>query len=893
MDNRYEAYAYADPLFYDSPVRWGAVEEFAAAGRPLPDGWERVDFDGWTLLRPAGVALPPQGWKVHVSASLDDAEPVLERVRAYCLQARITFKFLRGLPMLQLQNSKYAPRGSSGKFCALYPCDEGELERCLTDLDQALAGRAGPYILSDLRWRQGPLYLRYGGFVPRHVTGADGERRLALETPDGRLVPDVRGPGFSVPSWAPIPDFVAAAMRERAARRNDALPYTVERVLHFSNAGGVYLAHRDDGTEPADQVVLKEARPFAGLDQRGEDAVTRLRHERDILERLSGLPGVPVLHELLKVWEHEFLVEEFVPGLSLNQWLGAHYPLVRPGADADEVADYTRRALDLIGRIEGTLQEIHARGVVFGDLHPRNVIVGPDDRTCFIDFELASPAESFVRPALGAAGFTAPLGRTGADLDHYAAAALRLWMFLPLAQLTALDPGKAAELADAIEDRFPVPPGFTDDIRRLLGPADGDGRRPRPQIGQRRVEVRALLTVPEAEWPRLRDALARGIDAMATPDRTDRLFPGDVAQFGPGGGLGLAHGAAGVLYALHVTGAAIDPGHVEWLVRASRTAEARPGLYTGGHGVAYALDLLGERQAALDLMDRLSKAAGDGDEAPGGGPAVPGLGAGSAGVALTLLHFADADGPHRLDLAVRLACHAADSLTTPDSTAPDGPAPGGPGSTGRPRTGLFVGRAGVALALVRLFEHTGDPSLLDRAERLLGQDLDRCALMPDGTLQTPDGTRTLPYLETGSTGIGLALEALLTHRPESPTAALRPQIVLAAQPEFVIQSGLFNGRAGLLGYLALTQRADQRAELRAELRADGRAAPAVDRHRRLLALHQISYHGEPAYPGDQLLRLSADLATGSAGVLLALGTALAGTPFLPWTSAPARSATTG
>ncbi|MFD0635876.1 hypothetical protein ACFQ9X_34240 [Catenulispora yoronensis] len=34
--------------------------------------------------------------------------------------------------------------------------------------------------------------------------------------------------------------------------------------------------------------MLKEARPHAGLDQRGEDAVQRLGHERDILRRLAA-----------------------------------------------------------------------------------------------------------------------------------------------------------------------------------------------------------------------------------------------------------------------------------------------------------------------------------------------------------------------------------------------------------------------------------------------------------------------------------------------------------------------------------------------------------------------------------------------------------------------------
>ncbi|MFD0349884.1 hypothetical protein ACFQ0M_35380 [Kitasatospora aburaviensis] len=174
MDNRYEAYAYADPLFYDSPRRWGAHEEFAAVTRPLPDGWERGELEMWSVVRPTGVRIPDQGWKIHVSSCIETAEEVLETVHAYCLRERITFKFLRGLPILQVQNSKYAPRGSSGKFCTLYPVDDAELERCLHGLGRLLAGRKGPYILSDLRWADGPLYLRYGGFAERYCRNEQG-----------------------------------------------------------------------------------------------------------------------------------------------------------------------------------------------------------------------------------------------------------------------------------------------------------------------------------------------------------------------------------------------------------------------------------------------------------------------------------------------------------------------------------------------------------------------------------------------------------------------------------------------------------------------------------------------------------------------------------------------
>ncbi|MFH9354064.1 class III lanthionine synthetase LanKC [Kitasatospora sp. NPDC017646] len=868
MDNRYEAYAFADPLFYDSPRHWGAQEEFAAVGRPLPAGWERTDQEIWAVVRPVGVRLPSQGWKIHVSSCAEDAEAVLAEVFAFCLSERVAFKFLRGLPILRMQNSKYAPRGASGKFCALYPVDDAQLERCLDGLGRALAGRRGPYILSDLRWGEGPLYLRYGGFAERHCRNEAGERVLALEGPDGRLVPDVRGPGFAVPDWAPVPAVIAPAVAERAAQSESGLPYTVERVLHFSNAGGVYLA-RDGADGP--RLVLKEARPYAGLDQRGVDAVTRLHGEHATLLRLAGVPGVPVDHGLLTAWEHEFLVQEFVEGRSLSEWLAAHYPLIHPGADEAAVADYTREALEIVDRVAEVLAAIHRRGVVFGDLHPRNVIIRPDRTVCFIDFELASTEEEFVRPALGAAGFTAPRGITGTAIDRYGLAAIRLWLFLPLAQLPALDPGKAEELADAIERRFPVPAGYTDEIRRLLGPDPAAGRTARPELGLRRHEAGALLAAPEADWPGIRDSLAAGIAAMATPERTDRLFPGDVAQF-THDGLGLAYGAAGVLYALHATGAAIDPEHVRWLADAAHGRPLEPGLYYGGHGVAYVLDLLGEHEAAHALLGRLARAPQDEPQ--------PGLAAGAPGIALTLLHFASRSGEARLlDHALALARASADALEKAGTSDPRRPA------------GLLAGASGAALALVRLYERTGEETLLDQAETLLELDLDRCTSVADGTLQVVDGRRVLPYVETGSAGIGLVLEALLAHRPASPAARHQAAIRRVAEPEFIIQPGLFNGRAGLIGYLALGQdRAAGTARL--DRTADPARTAQLDRQRALLGLHQITYQGHLAFPGDQLLRLSADLATGSAGVLLALGTALAGTPFLPWTGSPAAAPTT-
>src|SRR5207237_614594 len=104
----------------------------------------------------------------------------------------------------------------------------------------------------------------------------------------------------------------------------------------------------------------------------------------------------------------------------------------------------------------------------------------------------------------------------------------------------------------------------------------------------------AAIPFPLDGWPATRDALAGAIEASATPARADRLFPGDIEQFAIGGGSNVAHGAAGVLYALAVTGAQSRAEYADWLAeRALRPASGTGvGFYTGLHGVAYVLERL-------------------------------------------------------------------------------------------------------------------------------------------------------------------------------------------------------------------------------------------------------------------------------------------------------------
>jgi tRNA A-37 threonylcarbamoyl transferase component Bud32 len=814
--------------------------DYRAVAQPAPEGWLRLESGDWVEFRPATAQLPPQGWKIHVSACLENAERIADRVSDYCIEHRIAFKLIRNRQLLLLRNSKYADRSASGKFLTLYPRDEGEFERLLADLNDRLKGEPGPYILSDLRWDLGPLYIRYGGFAPRFVVGPSGEEEPAIENDSGELVPDRRTPTFAPPPWVSLPMILGPHLAARNRTTLEGLPFRISRALHFSNGGGVYLAHC---AKSGDAVVVKEARPYAGLSWDGVDAVTRLRRERDTLARLAGLGSVPMLRDYATLGEQEFLVEEFIEGATLSSLMVQRYPLVSRSPQQSLLTAYADWAVGICKQVERAVDAIHRRSVVIGDIHPSNILVRPSGEIALIDWETASLVEDGGRPTIGNPDFMAPRDREGFDIDRYALASLRLYLFLPLTALMRLDACKARQFGETIEAQFPVGRDFLGDAVATIAPSK--------QVAPAAPDAEIDLVNEPGAWLKLRDSMAAGILASATPDRKDRLFPGDIEQFAPAGGVNFANGAAGVLYALHSAGVARQQKHEEWLLQQAAHAGNRSelGFYDGLHGVAFAFERLGNRQDAMKVLDICVE-----QMRRTGAKRSLDLRTGLAGMGLNLLHFATATGdPSLMSAARAIVDEVAERLN--ENEAPE--------ISGQSRhAGLMRGSSGAALLFIRWFEETGDRNALEFAAAALRRDLRCCVPTHDGALHVNESRRTMPYLAEGSVGIGMVLQEYLAHRRDEEFAEALAAIRLAAESQFFVQSGLFNGRAGMILFLS-----------RDNNKTD-RPAPALTEQIRRLSWHALSFNGYVAFPGDQLLRLSMDLATGTAGVMLALGAGL-------------------
>jgi tRNA A-37 threonylcarbamoyl transferase component Bud32 len=153
--------------------------------------------------------------------------------------------------------------------------------------------------------------------------------------------------------------------------------FEIVREIGRGTSATVYLA-RDRGLEI--EVALKVLHPRAG-DTAGQELERRFFHEARTVAGLRH-PGVVAIYDLDEA--ARTLVMEHVPGGTLRERLRTPpgTPPARRGLAPTEVLDLGRRLLS-------ALAYVHERGVIHGDLTPRNVLLRSPGHPVLVDFGIA------------------------------------------------------------------------------------------------------------------------------------------------------------------------------------------------------------------------------------------------------------------------------------------------------------------------------------------------------------------------------------------------------------------------------------------------------------------------------------------------------------------------
>ncbi|MGA8116140.1 MAG: hypothetical protein WCA46_20975, partial [Actinocatenispora sp.] len=539
------------------------------------------------LARPLDE-LPDHGWKLHVSGRPADLPDILAELAEEYLLRPFSFKCVRATEIAVAQLSRWWPRGVAGKAVAVYPESTDDARELAERLTRRLARFEGPHILTDRRWRgSNTVQYRYGTFRRPVGVDADGHPESAVTGPDGSPWSDDRTPRFTLPPWLSEDPFG----HDEPGSSEFLQRYRPRSVLRHSTAGGVYLATGPDGTE----VVLKEARPHTAFAPDGSDAVQRLHRERDFLDRLKPTGIAPQALEIAEVWEHTFLAQTKVPGITFQRWLAKYHPFAQGIDDPGHLASYRERVDHLIDQLRAAVLTCLEHGVVYGDMSLTNLLVDETDTLRLIDFEGCRPGGTDPADYPRTTGFSAAdgsrAGQSDEDALRFAVRTVEAACVVPRNALIVLDTaayGRTLRHNAALLER-PVQALVTELAEGAPGIDGPDDPARSP------AEVAADV--------------ARQIRSAATPHRPDRLFPGHPEMFRTNP-LSVAYGAAGVLRALKLLDGRVDEEHVGWLLGRLDTAPLPHGLYLGTAGIGVSLIELGETGRGTDLLRDASRHAG-------------------------------------------------------------------------------------------------------------------------------------------------------------------------------------------------------------------------------------------------------------------------------------------
>lgn len=368
----------------------------------------------WRASAAVGNALPEQGWKLHLSATILSAGRLLRRVGPALAREGVLFKGPRNISDLQRLNAGLDWYSQIGKCLTVYCADDRQATRLAATLDELSRGIAHPLVPYDHSYRPGScVYYRYGAFGGEVLIDDANGLVTALTTPDGRHIPDRRD-AVAVPPWIEDPFCPGAPIAAAPPPVSPlASQYRAFQVIRRRGKGGVYLA-LDVTRQPPRLCVLKEGLRHGETDFLGRDGYARVKNEVRALAALRRL-GIPVPATLASfdVEGNRYVALEHLDGQNLAQAL------------ANKQVQGAGAALAITSKLVEEVRRIHAGGWAWRDCKPENIVVGPGWRLHLVDFEGACRTDSGYSEPWGTDGYRAPgdAPRQAVDDDEHALAA--------------------------------------------------------------------------------------------------------------------------------------------------------------------------------------------------------------------------------------------------------------------------------------------------------------------------------------------------------------------------------------------------------------------------------------------------------------------------------------
>lgn len=810
--------------------------------------------DPWTYLGISNNNRMANGWKIHISATFKNHIEILNIVAKYVIEKQISFKFSTNLEQFIYINGKNVARESSGKFIVLYPSEKAFFTT-LEDLYNLLKGFDGPYILSDRPYKDSKvIYYRYGEINPIRILDGYGTLSTRMIDNKNELITDSRLPYFR------IPNFVEDTLYKPAEEGKSKLleKYKIKESLYFSAQGGAYL-----GTHDNQDYVIKEARKYTGLDGEHNYATERLKKEYTTMKYLEGLDCVPKAIELIEDYGNVYLVEEYIKGKNLGHFAIDRSPIINRDRKENRIKpDYLKDLTAIVNSSLQAVSKIHSKGIILNDISSNNLIFNSENGSItFIDYEVAFHiTDECNKINLFTPGFASEGDHSAYKKDLHKFGLVFISCIMPINNIFSMSIKKKAEIIEFFKKLNIIPQNIINTISGLVNYEFNNAEEALECLNSNHINTvqdkESKEVTNDTENIRLiKESIISNIDCYSNEGS---MLASDPMAFLTSE-YSFAFGIFGVLYSLKKIniGENISSDIVKEIVNRFMTHFYRfpnsisPSLFVGLSGIAASLVELGFQNEAVIVMERLVRQEmGMADLAYGLSGRI---------VALLKLYKTTNDIKY-LDFAKKDADEIKRTAIDRDGLYywKD--------EVGDIYTGLTRGSSGVALSLLYLYLETEDKEYIDTGIKALEADLDKLLKDDLGDIcfnSVPERDERhiySPYIHNGITGLGCALLRYFLITKKEEYRLILNEIIEVCELDLTLYPGYLRGMSGIITFLqdcVVYLNSDYANELLKKVSEN-------------IKFFQVSFGDIHGYAGDGLYRMSHDLFTGSAGVILAL-----------------------
>jgi len=369
----------------DSEMKW---KELCDRYLPLTESDSIWRYNDYTNNK-----LPSQGWKIHISANLNNAVDIFKTIGPLLSELDVSFKGVKSLIELKKINcGLFYGYSQVGKCFTIYPKNIPQLLLITDKLEKETARFTGPKVPYDLQNNNSSIiHFRYGAFTSLSLGNSNEDKVPAIRNPQGILVPDNRE-GSAVPEWIKIPKNLSVKENSFISKvlATQYIPY---KVLSQRGKGGVYLALNLSNIPPS-LCILKEGRKNGETDWDGKDGYWRINHEAEVLNNLNSLGVlVPKVKDTFIIQESFYVALEYIEGENLQSVVEKPISL--------------EQALYLSLEVARLVHQLHVSGWIWRDCKPPNMILTRSG-IIPVDFEGACKITQPEKSQWGTTGYIPP-----------------------------------------------------------------------------------------------------------------------------------------------------------------------------------------------------------------------------------------------------------------------------------------------------------------------------------------------------------------------------------------------------------------------------------------------------------------------------------------------------